>query len=170
MNKEMLELYSDYLISSFSYTTATGLSKMLDNKISHDKITRFLSEKEYTSKDLWQLVKPTIRKIESEDGIISVDDTIQEKQYTDENDIIAWYYDHSKARSLKGVNIVSCIYTNNSANIPVAFEIVKKDTLVIDKKTGKEKRKSSITKNELMREMLQVCVNNRLKRKFDLEV
>jgi len=166
MNKEMLELYSDYLISSFSYTTATGLSKMLDTTISHDKITRFLSEREYTSKDLWQLVKPTIRKIESEDGIISVDDTIQEKQYTDENDIIAWHYDHSKSRNLKGVNIVSCIYTNDIANIPVAFEIVKKDTFVIDEETGKQKRKSSITKNELMRAMLQTCVNNKLKFKY----
>jgi hypothetical protein len=166
MNKEMLELYSDYLISSFSYTTATGLSKLLDNKISHDKITRFLSEKEYTSKDLWKLVKSTVRRIESEDGIISVDDTIQEKQYTDENEIISWHYDHSKSRSLKGVNIVSCIYTNKVANIPVAFEIVKKDTFITDQKTGKEKRKSSKTKNELMREMLQVCVKNKLKFKY----
>lgn len=166
MNKELLELYSDYLISSFSYTTATGLSKMLDNTISHDKITRFLSEQEYTSKDLWKLVKPAIRKVESEDGIISVDDTIQEKQYTDENDIIAWHYDHSKSRSLKGVNIISCLYTNDIANIPVAFEIVKKDTYVIDKKTGKQKRKSSTTKNEHMRAMLQACVNNKLKFRY----
>lgn len=166
MNKEMLELYSDYLISSFSYTTATGLSKMLDNKISHDKITRFLSEKEYTSKDLWKLVKTTVREIESEDGIITIDDTIQEKQYTDENDVISWHYDHSKSRSLKGVNIVSCIYTNDIANIPIAFEIVKKDTFVTDEKTGKQKRKSSKTKNELMREMLQTSVNNKLKFKY----
>ena len=166
MNKEMLELYSDYLISSFSYTTATGLSKMLDNKISHDKITRFLSEREYTSKDLWKLVKTTVREIESEDGIITIDDTIQEKQYTDENDVISWHYDHSKSRSLKGVNIVSCIYTNDIANIPIAFEIVKKDTFVTDEKTGKQKRKSSKTKNELMREMLQTCVNNKLKFKY----
>ncbi len=26
MNKKLLETYTDYLISSFSYTTATGLS------------------------------------------------------------------------------------------------------------------------------------------------
>jgi len=48
MNKAMLELYYDYLISSFPYTTATGLSKMLDNAVSHDKVTRFLSKREYT--------------------------------------------------------------------------------------------------------------------------
>ncbi|OIP55647.1 MAG: hypothetical protein AUK34_12615 [Ignavibacteria bacterium CG2_30_36_16] len=42
MNKEMLETYSDYLLSSFSYTTATGLSMLVEGEISHDKITRFL--------------------------------------------------------------------------------------------------------------------------------
>jgi len=42
MNKELLDLYTDYLISSFSYTTATGLSSMLGGTISHDKVTRFL--------------------------------------------------------------------------------------------------------------------------------
>ena len=34
MNKELLEIYSDYLINSFSYTTATGLSEMLEGAIS----------------------------------------------------------------------------------------------------------------------------------------
>jgi hypothetical protein len=39
MNKNTLELYSDYLISSFNYTTATGLSLALDGQISHDAVT-----------------------------------------------------------------------------------------------------------------------------------
>ena len=47
MDKEMLELYSDYLISLFSYTIATGLSNLLNNSISHDKVTRFRSGKEF---------------------------------------------------------------------------------------------------------------------------
>ena len=57
MDKNLLELYSDYLISSFSSTTATGLSNLLEGNISHDKITRFLSSEQYGSKDLWQLAK-----------------------------------------------------------------------------------------------------------------
>jgi len=41
MNVEnFVDLYTDYLISSTSYTTATGMSKMLNGAISHDKITR----------------------------------------------------------------------------------------------------------------------------------
>jgi hypothetical protein len=45
MNKDLLELYSNYLLSTFSHTTATGLSAMTNGAISHDKITRFLGEK-----------------------------------------------------------------------------------------------------------------------------
>jgi hypothetical protein len=43
MKNPLLDLYSDYLISSFAQTTATGLSLLLDNEYSHDQITRFLS-------------------------------------------------------------------------------------------------------------------------------
>ncbi len=39
MNTDLLELYTDYLLSSFGYTTATGLSKMTGGAVSHDKIT-----------------------------------------------------------------------------------------------------------------------------------
>jgi hypothetical protein len=57
---EIAEIYSDYLIASFGLTTATGLSKLLDGEISHDKITRFLSSQIKTSKDLWQIAKPVV--------------------------------------------------------------------------------------------------------------
>ncbi len=39
MNRQdVFELYSDYLITSFSYTTATGLSDVLDNWKSSIKV------------------------------------------------------------------------------------------------------------------------------------
>ena len=57
MDKKLLALYSDYLLSSFGATTATGLSSLLDGQISHDQVTRFLSQAEYTSKELWHQVK-----------------------------------------------------------------------------------------------------------------
>jgi hypothetical protein len=107
MDKKLLELYSDYLISSFSYTSATGLSNLLDCLISHDKITRFLSKEQFTSKDLWQLAKSFVREIEYPDEVLIFDDSIEEKPYTDENDIICYHYDHCQGRSIKGINFIS---------------------------------------------------------------
>jgi hypothetical protein len=96
MNRELLELYSDYLLSAFSYTTATGLSKLSGGAMSHDKITRFLSEKELNSSELWRLVKPLVREIEDEDsGVLIIDDTIEEKPYTDDSELVCWHYSSS---------------------------------------------------------------------------
>ena len=89
MKTHEFDLYTDYLISQFGATTATGLSALLDGEISHDKVTRFLSERRYTGKDLWLRVKPVIRQIENEEGCLIIDDTIQEKAWTDENDLIS---------------------------------------------------------------------------------
>jgi hypothetical protein len=50
---EYIDLYTDFLISQFGYATATGLSATLDNEVSHDQITRFLKNSEFTSKDLY---------------------------------------------------------------------------------------------------------------------
>ena len=48
----LLDLYTDYLLSSFGQTTATGLSKALDGAVSHDKITRLLSDHQFQVKRL----------------------------------------------------------------------------------------------------------------------
>jgi len=168
MDKENLELYSDYLISTFGYATATGLSKMLNEQISHDEITRFLSCEEYTSKDLWREVKATVRKIEREDGVLIFDDTIQEKPYTDENEIMCWHYDHSKGKAVQGFNLLNCLYQVDGISIPVAFELISKPVMFSDLKTRKVKRKSLVTKNELLRDMLTVCLQNQLKFRYVL--
>ena len=68
MAKELLDLYSDYLLSSFGATTATGLSRLLDGAISHDQVTRFLAEKVKTSRDLSQHGETIRRRIGSEAG------------------------------------------------------------------------------------------------------
>ena len=163
MKTPLLELYSDYLISSFALITATGLSLLLDNEVSHDQITRFLSGAEHTSRDLWALVKPTVRAVESDDGVLIFDDTIQEKPHSDENEIIAWHFDHCANRSVKGVNILNCLYRAGEASLPVAFAIVHKDLQYCEVGTRKLKRHSSITKNEHLRQMLRVCQQNQLR-------
>lgn len=163
LDTALLDLYSDYLIASVSATTATGLSNALDNAVSHDRITRFLSTREYTAKDWWKLAKPTIRQIETDAGVLVLDDTIEEKLYTDENDIIAWHYDHVFHRAVKGLNILNCLYHTDQGTVLTGMEIVKKDERYIDTKTKKEKRRSKKTKNELARELVGAAVSNNIR-------
>ena len=81
-NNSIFDLYTDYLLTSFSYTTATGLSQLLDGDVSHDQITRFLSKQDFTSKELWKAVKKEVRAIEDDSGVLIFDDTIQEKPHS----------------------------------------------------------------------------------------
>ena len=90
-------------------------------------------EAEYTSKELWHQVKSVVRTIEREDGVLIFDDTIQQKPYTDENELICWHFDHSINRSVKGLNLLNCIYQASDVSVPVAYELVRKPILFCDR-------------------------------------
>jgi hypothetical protein len=167
-NEKLLDLYSDYLISAFGQTTATGLSALLNGEISHDSVQRFLAGERQTSAHLWRVVKPHVRKIESPEGVLIVDDSIAEKPYTDENEIICWHYDHSQQRNVKGINFVTCLYHNAGISLPVGFELITKTERYIGPKDGKEKRRSPKTKNEYYREMTQQAVRNQIQFQYVL--
>lgn len=161
-DKQLLDIYTDYLISSFGLTTGTGLSRLLDSAISHDRIQRFLASPVKGSAELWQVVKPYIRQIQQDDGVLIIDDSISEKPHTDENDIICWHYDHTSGQTIKGVNIISAMYHAQDVSLPVGYHLVTKTEHYIDKKTGKEKRRSTVTKNEVYRQLLRQAKQNQL--------
>jgi len=168
MKNAGIELYTDYLLSTFGAATATGLSAMVEGDVSHDRITRLLSSQEYTSRELWHYVKPAVRAAERDDGVLIFDDTIQEKAWTDESELMCWHFDHCSGRNVKGINLLNALYYCNGTSIPVAFELVRKPIRYCDIATKQAKRKSEVTKNELMREMIETCMRNDLKFRFVL--
>lgn len=159
---KLLDLYSEYLISAFGPTTATGLATLLSGEVSHDQVQRSLAGEQQSSADLWRIAKPHVRKIESPDGVLIVDDSISEKPYTDENDIICWHYDHSQQRNVKGINFVTCLYHHSGVSLPVGFEIVAKTEPYTDPQDNKEKRRSKRTKNEMYRALVQQAESNQV--------
>ena len=162
MNYQILDLYSDYLLSSFGQTTATGLAKVLEGELSHDQITRMLASEKLTPQAWWQLVKPHVRQMERDDGVMIIDDSIMEKPYTDENEIVCWHFDHTQGTTVKGINFITVLYEAQGITLPVAFELVAKTERYQDEKTGQEKRRSPVTKNETYRRLLQVTSANRI--------
>ncbi len=155
--ENFVDLYTDYLITSSSYTTATGMASLLS--IKHDRVTRELSKGNYDSKFLWRKAKPYVEELaqSKETVVLSFDDSIQEKPYTDESELNCWHYDHVFGRSVKGVNFLTALVEVGGMRIPCGVEFVRKDLRVTDPRTGKQGRKSSVTKNELFRGMLREC-------------
>ena len=170
MSQDLMDLYTDYLISSFGQTTATGLSSLLDGRLSHDQITTFLSESCFDSKSLWLYSKSRVRQLEKslEPGVLIIDDTISEKPYSDENAIVCYHWDHSKGCHIKGINLLNCLYENQGIRIPIAAEIIEKSSVSADPKSAKEPRRSSVSKNELMRQMLVSAQKNQVFYRFVL--
>ena len=129
----------------------------MNGSISHDKMTRFLNGKLLGSKELWCYIKPEIRSAENEGGALILDDSIQEKPYTDENEIMCWHFSHAK-----GANLLSCIVQYDDVSIPIGYEIIHKDVIYSEIETKKVKKKSSITKNEHFRNLLSQAYNNNI--------
>jgi hypothetical protein len=140
----------------------------VDNSISHDKVTRFLAEQELTSSDLWQVAKPIVRQVQSPEGVIIIDDTIEHKPHTDENEMVTWHFDHVKGQTVKGIQIISALYCVHDLALPVAFDTVKKTKTVIDQRTGEVRQKSPLTRNERFRELLRRCMCNEIPFKYVL--
>lgn len=164
----IMDLYSDFLMTSPNIVSALLLENILDKEYSHDSITRMLAQHELSQKEYWLKIKPLVRQIESDkDGVIAIDDTIEEKPHSGENELISWHHDHSKKgkdKMVKGIQILTFTYVQSKKEskiqLPIAFDLVRKDIRYKDAKTGKEKRKSSISKNELLQQRLKVLAHH----------
>lgn len=157
MDSSLLDLYTDYLLISFGSITATGLSAATDGTVSHDKITRMLNTEADNRSPLrlHRYGKALLQELQSDDGVLVVDDTIIEKAHTDENQMVCCYWDHSHRRYVKGINLLSILYQSESGSMPLSAQIISKEEVYTDSETGRQKRRSCSTKNEYMRTMLK---------------
>ena len=159
--RDAFEFYVDYLLSSPRTATATGLSAVLDNALKHDYISDSLSQPELDNKAFWQEVKPFVRQIERSEAYLSIDDVIVAKPHSTENTVISYHYDHTEGRTIKGVNILNFMLSGYSddqqVNCPLAWEVIRKTESYTDK-SGKQKRRSAKTKNEMVLKQLHRIV------------
>ena len=170
--EDAFDLYTDYLLSSTKLVTCTGLSAALNGSLKHDYLSDFLNQLDMDSATYWKLIKPFVRKIETPNAYLSIDDTHLEKPYTDENELICHHWDHSKRRTITGINMINFLLSSfreeDFINCPVAYDLVCKTEHYTDEK-GKKKRRSEITKNELVRDKLgQLTFQNQIQFKYIL--
>jgi hypothetical protein len=140
MGREILDLYSDYLLYSTKQTTATGLSELLDEEISHDKITRFLSSGLFDEKTLWKKTKKLVRAFEENNACLIFDDTVIKKPYMAENEIICRHFDTKEGKAVKGINLLSAVYScgkyRQNVRLPIGYRIIAKTEEYVDEKNG----------------------------------
>lgn len=108
--------------------------------VSHDSINRFLERERFDPQDLFAEEKD---KIEWSGGVLSVDDSVLDKPYSDSKKakFIDYFWSGKHHAVVKGINIITLFYTDiHGISVPVNYRIC-------DKSSGK-------TKNDYFREML----------------
>lgn len=122
-----LDLYTDYLVSSTSSTTATGLARLMNGALNHDHVTRWLSSTTLAWPALWRQAEAQ-RKPE-EFAILIVDDSILGKPHTAANELICAHWDHSQQHFVKGLNFVTLLYQASELALPIGAKFVAKTVL-----------------------------------------
>jgi Transposase DDE domain len=108
--------------------------------MSHDSVNRFLERENYTPGDLYHQVQ---NDITPEGGVLSIDDSILDKPYSDPSKakLIDYFWSGKHKRVVKGINLITLYYTDiNGICVPINYRIY-------DKSEWK-------TKNDYFREML----------------
>ena len=101
--------YCQYLLSSQINYTITNLAEHLE-QISHDTINRYLKNEKLTPRLLWDNVKDSI--VVDEDAYIIFDDTVLDKRFSEEMEIVRRQYSGNEHGVVRGIGIVNCIYVN----------------------------------------------------------
>jgi hypothetical protein len=57
---------------------------------------------------------------------------------------------------------MTALYPSQGMSLPVGFSLIAKTERYVDKRDGKTKRRSPVTKNEYARQMLQQAVANQI--------
>ena len=171
--KALSEIYINFALSSFGKIEMTKLSKILGKGNSHNIFTKklLLNDEIERDKELWRHVKPILRNYENEEeGCLLIDDSLLAKPYTKESDMVCWHYDHTIGKSRKSILMLNFHYTDASGiSLPVGYEIITKSEKEYNEKKKKWVKKSKFTKNEIMRDKLEILnFDNQLKYRYVL--
>ena len=114
--------------------------------VSHDSINRFLNRERYEPKDLFDFIVEQ-GLLELSGGILSGDDTVIEKPYSDPDaiELLGYYWSSKHGKPVLGIPLITLYYSSpNGVRVPITYRIY-------DKREGK-------TKNQYLQEMIQEVV------------
>ncbi len=100
--------YIEYLLSTPINYTCTNLAKHLEG-VSHDSISDVLSSSRFTPRQLWELVKDRIE--DSEEAFLIVDDSVQEKRYSNSMELVKRQYSGNEHGLVKGIGLVNLLHS-----------------------------------------------------------
>ena len=94
-------------------------------EVSHDEINRFLLSSRFTGKDLFEAVKQGLCL---EGGVLSVDDSVLDKPFTDPatTELVDYFWSGRHHKVVKGISLITLFYTDPpGVGLPVNFRVYR---------------------------------------------
>jgi hypothetical protein len=105
--------YCQYLLGSQINYTLTNFAEHSEH-FSHDAINRYLANDCIEPRLLWEQVRPHL--VLSEDAYLIFDDTVLDKNYSFNIDLVRRQYSGNAHDIIKGIGVVTCVYVNAQTN------------------------------------------------------
>src|SRR5674536_109832 len=122
--------FINFLIATsnvFSYTEAARCDPFVANAPSHDAFTRCLQRQPTDTEALWDEVK---NHVKPEESFLIVDDSTLDKPYAKEMAFVRRMWSGKHHRTVKGISLITLIWTDGTTVIPVDFRIYNIDEAV----------------------------------------
>ena len=116
-------LYGQFLLASEGNVTATRVEDILESPGLHDKVTRWLSSSKLTPGMLWDQVGYLVN---IHTGWLILDDSVLDKPYGPEIGLSCWQYSGRHHKPIRGIGLLTMIWTNGIVAIPVNYRIYDK--------------------------------------------
>jgi hypothetical protein len=136
------ELYSTFLRVTTQRYSALSLSEVSPIDLSHDSISRWLSDAHCQPKDIWNEAKPHVLGTQ---GVLIADDTILDKSRSDKIELVRWQYSGTVHDVIRGIGMLNFLWVDHRDQVcPMDVRVYE------PKEDGK-------TKNDHFRELLQLA-------------
>ncbi len=150
MNKSLCskDLYCTFLRVTSQRYSALSLSEVSPIDLSHDSISRWLTEAKCQPKDIW---KEAENQVLSTSGVLIADETILDHNRSKKIELVRWQYSGTVHDIIKGIGMLNFLWVDDKNSVcPMDFRIYE------PKEDGK-------TKNEHFREMLKLAKRREVK-------
>jgi hypothetical protein len=120
------ELYQAFLQTTSLRHSALALSEVSPFELSHDSISRWLSQKELRPRDVWQKAQMHIDKQSA--CLLIADDTVLNKEYSSHIELVQYQYSGNEHEVIAGIGLVNMLWygLEREEAIPIDYRIYDK--------------------------------------------
>lgn len=128
LHKCTKELYSSFIQASSVRYSSLAMSEVCPDQLSHDSISRWLRDKKFQPKKIFEAVKNYIDT--QEPCVLIIDDTILSKIHSKKIELVNYQYSGNVHDVVAGIGLVNLLWygLNSEQYVPIDYRIYDKDS------------------------------------------